>query len=1383
MGAYYAELVDSGINPETSVHWMQADTIWRHGEHYRSLPAVDAPFHWVPDVAGKSFVSLSQRRVKAFSQVLVQGLPTGADLSNAQVQFQVKGTEIWVDADTLIEQDQLAFEIPYLPETVLSSHRWDIQIKIDGSVWEAGEVTYYNPRPKQLHASDLWQSIWNQIAREAPFDIHSLMNRAEAEEVLSAEEQVFAFYGLTAAYQRDLARFLESAPLRPESQLEQEVLDDLLYLILGEEMVEGQTPFAPNLVATPREGGKCASIRTEDREQGFNDMMFESKERCRIQSDIDDDSFKKKATDKALDKIPDLVKKVASKWGKKTGKKMGSSVGRAITIVLETRSFMMAWNTKNRPKYIRNLVAKPTFLDAIDRGYYLEDGPLLSNGNCDQPFYIRNVRIDVESDAFSFLEYLIDNKIPETGDLLEAATSSFNIPLKGVANTVLADLLEGPRKRALDGLKSKLSDLDVTWPPCQWKGIHVPMKTRDGTLLFTLDAIAGSALLPTEPNGYVVRSVGRGQLGLKMKVTDDFSTENSIPCLEPYSQIVEWPVNPIRVELEPSIVNVRPDSGPVIIQAIIHDSYDHKLLKWELFDKNDRLLQETTTDMHAPLSSISASHIWSFDAPTDESLYPLKVCATSLSNRCGRGKEPVRKGESELLFDKRSFVLSPSSDCVQPGTWLTVTAIPTDPEEELNLTWEVVSGNAQITSLPRPEIELFVEESPQREVVIRATGSDGFYQEARYTVGNCLDGVQIWGRFETDFSDQIQKGDSLTANLSWMNVGAEANLGIFSVGIPAVPTAPIPGIQGLTSFGQLEGKVVDVKHWSQGGGGIADVDLKGMHIGIFRSDSHNFLDPAIFENASGLYVVERDPEFTLPLIVDVDSFKVNDSVLSFRVYIELSASENDDFSNIQPVWEAINGEILDTQRDIDPETDFIIHSVEVAYPLSVWNPQLRLMMTGLVEDALNGKFYGLDFTSTTIWNKIQITGRSRFRFTDRSGDFELCGLDGFSEMTDGLFQDGCCGKFDLFGYPRYEGTAFQTSTMNYLSDFEMNDEAQGSYMLWAADDQPGLIENCKDLPPVIDTPDPEPDPDPNPDPDPDPDPDPKEDKTPEALKQYFVNSPVVNGSFPPLGEAFRQEPPGVSSGVVPGSTEHQIPVYELLSQEVALHRFNAQGQLLEREVIADADALDFIGSDLRLIAWIQWGGQEGVLMQRLIENTTHLDFWGRVSSQDLWTAQEVLKVNGTVPFLNLGEFNRDGFVDLLQVDDDRTVSIWAGNATGFESPANWMEAPEGWRMRSIARISDTNQLLVGMDDFTGQFSLEYRNLDGTSQGVPNVFPKSAFIDQLMTFTDWNGDGVPDMIVEPIFSESFNVRILDTNLNPGVAQTYPLPMLGQLPGIQ
>lgn len=1385
VGSYHQTLKASIGNPEDSKFWMQAKMIWRHGERYQTLPNVSPPFHWVPDVPGKAFVSLTHRKAIALSQIEVLGLQTDEELEEIQVQFRISGTDVWVDADTFHENGRVTFEVPYLPDTMILSNQWSIRVRSQDRIWEGGDITYVNPRPKHLHASHLWQSIWNQIATQSPFDINQLIHRAESGESLNPEEKVFAFYGLTAAYNRDLAQFLEATPLRPESPLEQEVTDDLLYLILGEEMITGQTSLAPNLVETPRNIDKCVTIRAEDQDQGFIDMMFASKQRCRIQNNIDDDSFKKKATDKALEKIPDLVEKVASKWGKKAGKKMGASIGRAITIVLETRSFTMAWNTKNRPKYIRNLVAEPTFLDQVERGYFLEDGPLLSNGNCDEPFYIRSVRIDVESDPFSFLEYLIDNKIPETQDLLEAATSNINIPLKGVATTALTKLLEGPRKNALDRLKTNLSDLDVTFPPCQWKGIHVPRQTSIGTPLFTLEEIPGSALVPTEPNGFVVRSSGRGQLGLKMNVTDDFSTENSIPCLEPYSKTVEWPVNPIRVELEPSVVNVRPEAGPVILQAIIKDSYDHDQLKWELFDQQGRLLQETTTTKQTSLSTISAAHLWSFDAPKDESLYPLKVCATSLSKRCGRGSKPVRKAESQLFYNKRTFVIAPSSECIPPGDYFSVEAIPSDDTGELSLQWEVVEGDAEITVMPSSlKIELLTPDRLQSEIIIRATGNDGFFQEARYSVGDCLDGVNIWAKFETDFASHIQKGATLNANLSWMNIGGAQNQGGLPIGLPTIPTAPVAGIQGLTSFGYLDATIVDVKRWSQGGGGIMDLDLRGVQIGMLRADSPNLLDATISENASGLYIVEQDPEFTLPFIVDTFSFDLNDSSYSFRVYVELSGQEDDDFGDIHPIWEAVNGQILETQRVFDSDTEYYTHSATLSFPSHENNPQARLMMSGLVKNASEQKFYGIDFTSITIWNKFDVTGRSRMRFSDEPGEFVLCGLDGFSEMTDGLFQDGCCGKFLLNGYPRYEGVVRQTTTMHYITDFEENDEAAGSYLLWAGDDQPD-IPYCSELPPVTSTPDPDPNPNPDPDPEPNPDPDPEptDDETPEPLKHFLVNSPVVNHSFPPINESFRSQAPTGSSGIIQGTTENVYPVYEILNQEIALNRYNEQGQIMERQVVADADALDFIGSDLRLIAWLQWNGQEGILMERLTGDSTRLDFWGRTSSQDRWMAQEVIQVSSIGSFLGLGEFSGDGFVDLLEISNDQTVRIWPGTVNGFGLPQFLWDVPEGWRMRSVERVANTNQLLVGMDDFSGQFSLEYRNLDGTAAATPNIFAKPAFADQLMSFTDWNADGMPDMVIAPLLMESFNVRLLDDRLIPAPARTYTLPLFGQLPGLQ
>jgi hypothetical protein len=104
-------------------------------------------------------------------------------------------------------------------------------------------------------------------------------------------------------------------------------------------------------------------------------------------------------------------------------------------------------------------------------------------------------------------------------------------------------------------------------------------------------------------------------------------------------------------------------------------------------------------------------------------------------------------------------------------------------------------------------------------------------------------------------------------------------------------------------------------------------------------------------------------------------------------------------------------------------------------------------------------------------------------------------------------------------------------------------------------------------------------------------------------------------------------------------------------------------------------------------------------------------------------------------------------------------------------------------MRSVERVANTNQLLVGMDDFSGQFSLEHRNLDGTAAATPNIFAKPAFADQLMSFTDWNADGMPDMVIAPLLMESFNVRLLDDRLIPAPARTYTLPLFGQLPGLQ
>lgn len=506
VGAYYNEALEA-LTPEernADAHWQQAHFIWTSGGGYEERAGLHSPASWLP--TGGSYVSVLPRDALPFDEVTVYGLPQSPTVTG---RYRPHGSTEWLNLDAIesVASGTYRFDLPYIPSPWMPSRWVEIELVAGGRIFNAGRVHLAEiariPGGIEAMLEDT-QAILGRYVNVAADDVAL---RVLADEPVGEADRQLAYYSLVAEHlNKGLAEWRRTSP-NLDTDLELLIIDELFALNHGSAGAEGLTDIA----AVARRGAaeddalaalgiaalkldKCETIK------GWTDLILLTKARCKLEAAEADNSIKKKITSKVADKLIEQAQKLGERL-LEDSKQLAKRATLPITLTLEIRDFINAWNMAMLPKMFTDLQfefrdddSNPAHPDSA----LLEDSPYASLECASISF---KAFASIKSEGFSTAKFLLDSKLPKADDA-------------GLPGLIFEDQIGKFRKQAIDSIYDEIKDYDLNAEPCEWKEIEIP-HTRDDPK-FELRSLTDVLVIDTDlPAGFKPGRVGTGTIEVK----------------------------------------------------------------------------------------------------------------------------------------------------------------------------------------------------------------------------------------------------------------------------------------------------------------------------------------------------------------------------------------------------------------------------------------------------------------------------------------------------------------------------------------------------------------------------------------------------------------------------------------------------------------------------------------------------------------------------------------------------------------------------------------------------------------------------------------------------------------------------------------------------
>ncbi|MBK1882675.1 hypothetical protein JIN85_09620 [Luteolibacter pohnpeiensis] len=1391
--------------------WQTADHLWRHGEFYTTHANLTAPFCFLPNATAPQ-ANLSNRYARSLSviEILAPNSPT----TSATAEFRPFDGPDWFALDVGFDPStgKMTMMVPYLPDLWLrdSTRRIEIRATLDGVMHECGDLEL-QPIDRSNFSFDIFytqlDTILDDIALSQGVDLDSAMQSLKSGNAISAEANLFAAAKASADYNKAILDGLKNSG-SASGQAVREINEELFLLLMSQEdraetarMADRRNHATSSTMsrAIPMADGYhgCAPIHNRV------DLQIESIERCRLDNkkDIIDQIKEATGLDGAIDKVGEKLSEIAEKTSKKfvSNADKGSKVTSGLPIFAikasyELYNFKEEWNKQQLPYRITKFNYEA--VDEIGNPTYLyEDSPQPGNG-CE------TIRLKVfahaEGRGFDTAKFLID-KIPSASDSLPQKIQDF--PFLG---KIATDLVNSGQKAVLDTAHAGLKE-DLQFTPCRWpedasaKGIELEFKEN-----YLLETIPGSAIQVDGPESQFFRGANIGKGPLRVKLVVD---ERRL-CLEPYNGLFSYEVKPIRVVFVQPAYTVDDVDHSLTISVDLEDSHEIGELNWYFADKNGNWLtalrEEDGTetlnlediDGHITTSN-TKRHTLTINPPDDLDLYPLTVEANSPAQGCLR---PIvggfRFSQAQIHYQAKAFFIQPNHTCFPLESSQTLTAIPADPTKELDVEWEVTSGNATITKTSATTATLVLGDTPSAEIEVMATGNDTFKSFGYYSSGPCFDSVSLFSQYSEAFHLNPVLGETYTSQISVLSFGdldafAESNPQQWLTGLTSGQSAGINYIYGIgaTRATIMDHGVAD----EENGTYFNEVSQDGYFWPILNFNRSGLTDFGYEESAGGTYVtdyLELTADEKFGEAVAAEEMKLNPE--GTEVTVTLSYFAPSDFfetgSNVNAFWTVFGGNKVDEY--VEDGSYYLV----ATFPVTEELPTIVLRLTGSVN--LGGDIYSVDYSGTTQFRKVQVRGMSTYMYSKDDSVPRLCGnWEGKLNVISEYIREGCCGNIELFGNDEYLGTAHQNiaSSVTFLAS---NPDIVGSipnFLYSTSDSIPYCLE-VKRL--KRDHPTPPVPPHRKPDDDPDPEP-----ETPPEIDPDFKNSPVSNPDHPefPSPDPILATSPGTQAGgIFIANQQVQYPFQEidftgangLYPNGIELGTYQSNtGAYLSRSPFVSAASLAYL-ADTRynVVAYGKLSGDfgDGLLLQREFDDVRYIDFWERDASDGKLTGTTLIHDAGSFRALGMGDYDGDGSNDIAGGDDSSFLTngpllLHKGSVTGFAAtPTIFYSNPTQDVLRAAATIPGTTNSFIGAMD-ADESTAVLITLDSNGAVISRRSLPDIEGIQIRAFADLNNDTVPDLILHSFLATQFEVHFLNTDGTTQSTRTFTCPSNIILPG--
>lgn len=1387
--------------------WQQGEFLWRNGETYRVEASLAPPFCSLP--ATGNWVSLSNRYARGLEIIEILTSESPATLTG---EYHLPGSTAWVELDCKIESDgRLRMVVPYVPSQWLGdSRRITVRFRMDGVIFNGGEILLRKIDRTRFGFEQFYDQIIRSINRMAASqDINLDGPVAVVRAGRVAGDPVahhFATARFSAEFSRDVILGLRESGASGAATYE--INEELLNLILSESDKDELRRTADGVSASggttrrlpdPKgRGGKdnpslifgCTPISDSI------DLALESQLRCRLENkkSITDQLKEFTGIDKAgeyFDKLGEKVSDLADKSAKKfvtkadVGSKATSSLPAvAMKSAYELYQYKEAWQKEQLPKFIERFEYEVGDTDVRNRGYLLED----SRSGDDCRLVELKVFAHVRGKGFDSAKFLRD-KIPSASDAIPSGVSG--MPLFG---GIITDLVDSGQKAALDTAEEGLRN-DLMIRPCRWpedgsgKGIELRSEEQ-----FRMTTVAGSAIKKEgsreDSPFFAAAKVGKGPLRVSLLTGE---SGNKL-CLEPYTQFFSYEVKPIRVEFNPVAYTVDDVDVSLSMLVFLEDSYDTDELEWDFRDKNGNYLGDLREDdgsstLSLPHVTTSADtfHSLTINPPDDRDLYPLTVEAVSLAEGCLRTPfAPDRRGTALIHYQAKAFEIQPNRECLSLNSSTVLTAVPADPSNSLDVTWEVVSGDATITRTSPTTATLTVGATPVAEIEIKATGNDTFESYAYFSSGPCFEEVSLTTFFPQELISNPRVGvDYDNQEMSVLTFGESGGFGSTAeLPLLLAESAAIynPGIGQVFGLGAVRTKVTKVESIDADKKLIAvDATYKGMFFTTFNLNRPGIVDPLYSETLGGTYFddieLSAGEDYDTPL-APVKMVWSPDGI-SIDVTFEKDISSPTGEGSLSAAWTVINGTKIDEFTLDDTAT------LVARFSTFEFSPTVQLIVSGTVIDGDESKSYSVQ--GLTQQRVVYLVGGTRFKAIQEEEKPVLCG--GWTGGPDeiGFILDDCCGFINLSdsSEPDYIGVARQNTSSSLLID---NDGVLQSAVSFAFNTDESLP-YCSEVRRLKTE---KPDPEPYEEPDDPVDPEPGE--TPEELEGEFKGSPNSGPDtrFPGPDSPDVLAGGGSNSSFTPSPSTFRYPFTNLIAPDgIQMGTFSrSTGARSSTETVISQDSLDYFGGSVRMVGVIRFSSttNTGYLIERNDPDTDErfFDFWEVDPADGLLTAKTLdSDPISDYSLLGCGDFDGDGTIDLLGGSESNPVGglvIRKGSAGGFAAGTPFFTNPAGDLLRSAAVVPSTNQVFVSaLDASNSDLKIHRLTQSGNVVSTHVIAGLDGNTVSLKAFTDADADGIPDITLHSPALSHFTVVYLKSDGTERTRMNFQVPMFSVVPG--
>lgn len=776
-----ADWQDGAPISETFMH--RAVHLWHNGEVYREIQGVPAPFQWVPDPPGETFVSLADFHPEPLDVVEIFGLPVDPDA--VSVTFTVTGHEGEFDAHLAsADEGQPALVIPLNPYALIGGGQLTFRLADGDDVWIAGPIELQElPEAKNeiqmtRNAVVEWVEAFGQTVE---VDITSMLHEPIDEVPAALLPLVALLHEIKGPTVQDNLDALLSGTA---PSLDGEPLDlDFIERILHKQ--SSRRPL-PDLNTPDPLALSTLAVATSDPTHSH-------------QVEIDDgvDLALKMSQQVTAEQTLEALEKLEDPLGT-LGERLDSIDGllEQMETVFEADADVIGERRKDVKAAKRAAGYVGWFINIVEFINYYNNGVLPS----------RFVALSVQLDQ----DYIVEDNCDTPARISALASVSSRPVTYGAEKSLVPDFLDSVNiPDILPSFEVDVPTGRVTFTPTEitidgewvpeftWSNIEIATGSLDNTDELISVEIANGPLQATPRRdglGGSARIIG-SEVRLNAE-SETYAGESGLATIDvrakpeyfggkTIQRFVEYDIralNPLIIE-HPG--NISPGETDVEVRATLTNARSQGLdfIEWEVRDANGEEIESfeiVHEDGDIYLLKFSST-------PESSDSYPLRVTFRSTTEECLRGHERAPVRESSVSIHAGGFIIHPYVSCLGEGSPQIFTAQWPDgevPDTVTSVNWSIVEGGGTLDEVG-PFEALYSPPAGSGIVILRAENSDDpdEYATRQFSV-NCSATTNIKflreeafppapGVIQTDsFSSTFSTADIFPAHTDWIEASA-----------------------------------------------------------------------------------------------------------------------------------------------------------------------------------------------------------------------------------------------------------------------------------------------------------------------------------------------------------------------------------------------------------------------------------------------------------------------------------------------------------------------------------------------------------------------------------------------------------------------------------